>query len=995
MTYLDIDGGSSVVHRMQVVIWSFYEELSTDGYLFKNSAAIGQDLLKPFADLYAYGRSHGIDFVTYDQVSDINNVDAVIFLDRPRSGNPNVEVLMAADIAKYLLIYECEVIKQDNWQADYHQNFDRVFTWNDALVDGQRYVKINFAIDPESPYDFATLKSAFEQRKLVTLIAGAKLLQHPNELYSHRIRTIRWFELNAIDDFDLYGVGWNSQNFPSYKGRVEDKLATLSHYRFAICYENAMQYPGYITEKILDCFRAGVVPVYGGAPNIGRWIPADCYIDITQFASYEDMYAYLNSMSSVRHGCYLDNIDRYLSSSEVYPFSTECFISTITKFITWDVQLRRKEVPEIAYKMPGGFRNDQYLCQKVDTLAIQINNAADAEIMPTSPVTKALERIAETARPDLIVYIGYGYQLPVYKRARALWQFYISHFPHIKTIFVRETEKLTCGEVVADGYDLLVGIGSEYKSGSLDYAATGVWSQTENSMVIFRQMVVYDYLLRNHPKPFFLYQTTITSVVDFRALISILDKMPASNCYAGTMARMVTPEALNGLTFTSGANSLFSRDVLALMRNRYDPDHIHTTLPNDVWQALILNDIPRISLPSFNFLKPIQPQTDSTWIRALARKMLQQGDFHFRVKTTCEEDGVGKREDVDPWIMLKIMEEILAHETELTATPVLQEKYARFIDGGAGAPLTAYSDVNFYGGPRDFPLSDIEAEIVFPDLKTPATLVSCAFNKPEDLINKTTVVTFSGGMGAQIISAAIYFRLKFLGAEVYADLSYFAKPEEVAIAGKDGQCSHWGWALDKFNLWPDSFDRELVSTNMQIALLQDSPEKLRLSLEALAQPEVRKQFDITTPLDNLKSIIAPGPFVCIHVRRGDYLNVASHVVPDHHFKSIIKMCSSLVENAVIISDSLLDDSFKNEVSPYFHQISFLDQIDAFTSHCAMRAAKILVCSNSQFSLVAAALNPDAFTIVPKHWFGENLSSYEVPINELCEFQILENNFRSI
>jgi hypothetical protein len=984
MTYLDIDGGSSLVHRMQVVIWSFYEELSTDGFLFKNSASIGHDLLKPFADLYAYGQVHGIDFVTYDQVSDINNVDAVIFLDRPRSGNSNVEALMAADIAKYLLIYECEVIKPDNWDSAYHQNFDRIFTWSDTLVDGRRYVKINFAIDPESPYDFSMLKSAFEQRKLATLIAGAKQSQHPHELYSHRIRTIRWFEASAIDDFDLYGIGWNSQMFPSYKGKVDDKLATLSHYRFAICYENAMQYPGYITEKILDCFRAGVVPVYGGAPNIGHWIPTNCYIDISQFASYDEMYAHLKSMTSTTHGIYLDNIERYLSSSKVYPFSTECFINTITQFVTWDVQLRRKEVPEIANKMPSGFKSDQYLAQQIDTLAIQIKNTVDTDKIPTPPVTHLLERIAETVSPDLVVFIGYGYQLPVYKRARALWQFYISHFPRIKIIFVRETKNLPRGEVVSDGYDLLVGIGNEYDSGTLDYAATGIWSQSENSMVIFRQMAVYDYLLRNNDKPFFLYQTTITSVVDFRALISILDQMPVTGCYAGTMARMVTPEVLNGLTFTSGASSLFSSDILTLMRNRYDPYHDHTTLPNDVWQALILEDIPRISLPSFNFLKPTLPQTDHTWISTLTQKMLQQGNFHFRVKTTCEEGGVGKREDVDPWIMLKIMEAILAHEITTTATPALQEKYARFIDGGAGTPLSAYSDVAFYGGPRDFPLSDIEAEIVFPDLKEHATAISegsenCAANKPNELIDKTTIITFTGGMGAQIISAAIYFRLKCLGADVYADLSYFKKPEEVAIAGNNGQCSHWGWALDKFDLWPDTFDTEPDLTNKEIVFLKDSPEKLRLSLEALAQPEVRKQFFISAPLDNLKLIIAPGPFVCIHIRRGDYLNVASHVIPDHQFKSIIKMCSTLIKNAVIISDSLLEDSFKNEVSPYFDQISFLDKIDAFTSHCAMRAAKILVCSNSQFSLVAAALNPDAFTIVPKHWFGEGNSNYEVPI----------------
>jgi hypothetical protein len=59
-------------------------------------------------------------------------------------------------------------------------------------------------------------------------------------------------------------------------------------------------------------------------------------------------------------------------------------------------------------------------------------------------------------------------------------------------------------------------------------------------------------------------------------------------------------------------------------------------------------------------------------------------------------------------------------------------------------------------------------------------------------------VTFTGGMGAQMISAAIYLSMKNDGLPVYADLSYFDKPESVAAAGKPGDCSHWSWQLDTF-----------------------------------------------------------------------------------------------------------------------------------------------------------------------------------------------------
>jgi hypothetical protein len=61
----------------------------------------------------------------------------------------------------------------------------------------------------------------------------------------------------------------------------------LEKYKFSICYENARDTPGYITEKIFDCFFAGCVPIYWGANNITDHIPKECFIDKRDFEDYK------------------------------------------------------------------------------------------------------------------------------------------------------------------------------------------------------------------------------------------------------------------------------------------------------------------------------------------------------------------------------------------------------------------------------------------------------------------------------------------------------------------------------------------------------------------------------------------------------------------------------------------------------------------------------------------------------------------------------------
>ncbi|MBC7916908.1 MAG: glycosyltransferase [Rhodoferax sp.] len=367
----NIAGGYSTGKPIVVGVWNYYEELTTDGFIFKNSnASIGHDLLKPWCDLHAYGQANGMRFVTVDQPTSLDELDLILFQDRPRHSNPMVDRLLALNIPKYLCIFETEVIKPDNWELAFHQRMDRILTWSDAHVDQRRYAKINFAIDPESPFDFEVLKTAFYQRKLCTLIAGAKSSNHPNELYSARLRSIDWLQRHATKDFDFYGMGWNAEAFPTYCGPVRDKLSVLARYRFAICYENAANYPGYITEKILDCFRAGVVPVYLGAPNIAQWIPADCFVDRNAFDSEDALLQFLAAMDAETHGGYMDRIRALLASAEIYPFTIECFVTTVSGLIAKDVKNRRGDCPDVTVVIPA-YNYGRFLGQAIASALAQ------------------------------------------------------------------------------------------------------------------------------------------------------------------------------------------------------------------------------------------------------------------------------------------------------------------------------------------------------------------------------------------------------------------------------------------------------------------------------------------------------------------------------------------------------------------------------------------------------------------------------------------------
>jgi hypothetical protein len=179
----------------------------------------------------------------------------------------------------------------------------------------------------------AALKGAWRSpREIVRGLPGALRSQWEQafqpamrfeDLYGLRMELVRRF--GPDQGFVLRGTGWERirpGEAPWWRRPIpwaneptpcDDKLEVLAGCRFALTLENA-SYPGYVTEKIFDAFRAGTVPVYMGAPDIRDFVPEDCFVDYRQFPTPEALWSHLQAMPEGRWREYREAARRFLAS---------------------------------------------------------------------------------------------------------------------------------------------------------------------------------------------------------------------------------------------------------------------------------------------------------------------------------------------------------------------------------------------------------------------------------------------------------------------------------------------------------------------------------------------------------------------------------------------------------------------------------------------------------------------------------------------------------
>ena len=176
---------------------------------------------------------------------------------------------------KYLGLLESKNIKQGLVESILENRelventYETIFTHDQRLLSlGEKYKWV-----PAQGFWIKDPK-IYQKSKMISMISSNKEMCE-----GHRLR-LEWVD-RIGDQVDLYGRGFNE---------IENKEDGLCDYMFSVAIENG-QYKTYFTEKLLDCFATGTIPVYLGAPDIGNYFNKDGIINLSdEFDISEDLY---------------------------------------------------------------------------------------------------------------------------------------------------------------------------------------------------------------------------------------------------------------------------------------------------------------------------------------------------------------------------------------------------------------------------------------------------------------------------------------------------------------------------------------------------------------------------------------------------------------------------------------------------------------------------------------------------------------------------------
>jgi hypothetical protein len=159
------------------------------------------------------------------------------------------------------------------YESGWLRSFDRVRTVQSGISHSRRIVghtALPWYLGP--CYDQLSSGDFPAKTDDISVICSNKAM-----IGGHR-RRLRFVEqLLELSPMPRFGRGFHD---------LPDKWEGLAPFRYSVAVENS-RHDHYWTEKIADCFLAGTVPIYWGAPNIRDYFPADSMIVIDTLDPFE------------------------------------------------------------------------------------------------------------------------------------------------------------------------------------------------------------------------------------------------------------------------------------------------------------------------------------------------------------------------------------------------------------------------------------------------------------------------------------------------------------------------------------------------------------------------------------------------------------------------------------------------------------------------------------------------------------------------------------
>jgi hypothetical protein len=133
-------------------------------------------------------------------------------------------------------------------------------------------------------YNFPTeALKMYNKTKLVSAVVSTKAFLPGHVKRLHFINSIK-------DRIDLFGRGTGKE--------IPSKLDALADYMFSVAIENISCDDNYFTEKLVDCFLTGTIPIYHGCVNIGEHFDSR---GILYFENEEQLINIFNNLSPEKY----------------------------------------------------------------------------------------------------------------------------------------------------------------------------------------------------------------------------------------------------------------------------------------------------------------------------------------------------------------------------------------------------------------------------------------------------------------------------------------------------------------------------------------------------------------------------------------------------------------------------------------------------------------------------------------------------------------------
>lgn len=197
-------------------------------------------------------------------------------------------------------------------ECDYAIGFDR-------LQFGDRYMRLPLydIFQYKKDYDSLATRPAFTLEDLKGKTEFCSFVY--SNCFAQDLRT-QIFE--KLSKYKKVNSGGRYRN--NIGGAVADKKAFQAKHKFAIAFENT-SYNGYCTEKIMEAFAAGCIPIYYGDPQVALDFNPASFINVHDFGSLEEVIDRVKEIDS--------DIEKYLMMRNANPIESKQLDNGLESFL--------------------------------------------------------------------------------------------------------------------------------------------------------------------------------------------------------------------------------------------------------------------------------------------------------------------------------------------------------------------------------------------------------------------------------------------------------------------------------------------------------------------------------------------------------------------------------------------------------------------------------------------------------------------------------------